>query len=167
MKKLLQLAKDSIKEQWSDTSVCDLESYKEFSQSGGVFVTLTLNKKLRGCIGRIVSQDPIYITIFKMAKRAAFNDHRFPPLTLKEFENIEIEVSLLSQPQRIKSIDDIIIGTHGVILDYQQYSSVFLPKIALEQGWSKNMLLQQLAVKAGLRPQEWRKRATYFYSRDY
>ena len=151
MNQLITLARDSIREQFDPNFKLDLEHYKEnFSTAGGIFVTLTIQKQLRGCIGRIVSDEPIYLTVYNMAKQAAFYDHRFLPLTKEEFDTVIIEVSVLSSLEQVASISEIQLGKHGVMLRYKQYSSVFLPKVAVDQGWSLVDLVNHLAIKAGL-----------------
>jgi len=156
MKELLILAKESIQEDLFSEKTCDLTAYQAtYSQKVGAFVTLTINKQLRGCIGRIVCDDPLYKTIYKMAKQAAFYDSRFTPLSTTEYPHINIELSILSQLTPVETMNDIILGTHGVVFTLGNYSSVFLPKVATQQGWTKVELLQQLALKAGLKQTSW------------
>jgi len=120
----------------------------------GAFVTLHKSsphgrRLLRGCIGRMSSELPLYATVRDMAAAAAFEDPRFPPLIDSELERIDIDISVLS-PFEPCSPDDVIPGTHGVYLTRGFRSGVFLPQVASEQGWDRVELLEQLCVKAGL-----------------
>jgi len=61
----------------------------------GAFVTLKREGRLRGCIGNIIGQGPLYETVWNMARAAAFDDPRFPPLTRPELDGLELEISIL------------------------------------------------------------------------
>ncbi len=120
----------------------------------GAFVTLHKSsthgrRLLRGCIGRMSSDLPLYATVRDMAAAAAFEDPRFPPLIVDELDRVDIEISALS-PFEPCSPDDVIPGTHGVYLTRGFRTGVFLPQVASEQGWDRVELLEQLCVKAGL-----------------
>jgi AmmeMemoRadiSam system protein B/AmmeMemoRadiSam system protein A len=143
-----------------------------FNQTNGAFVTLqTKQGSLRGCIGNITSHRPVHETIQKMALAAAFEDQRFEPVTKEELDAIKIEISLLSKPQKIKTIDEFILGTHGLILTWIDpkknitRSAVFLPEVAIENNWSKTEMLEQLSKKAGCAPEAWKESSfEIFYS---
>ena len=115
----------------------------------GVFVTITKQGSLRGCIGCITSTDPLLRTIPTYAIQAAMNDPRFPPLIRSEYEAIELGLSVLTPPAPISSPSDIIIGTHGITYEYNNTRSVYLPEVATEQGWDLETTLRSLAQKAG------------------
>lgn len=120
----------------------------------GAFVTLHKSsthgrRLLRGCIGRMSSDRPLYVTVRDMAEAAAFEDPRFPPLIDSELASVDIEISALS-PFEPCSPDDVVPGTHGVYLTRGFRTGVFLPQVASEQGWDRAELLEQLCVKAGL-----------------
>lgn len=129
----------------------DLESVipKEYLERKGSFVTLTIKKRLRGCIGNITSTKTIFQGIIDNAKFAAFQDPRFNDLTEKEFENTDIEISILSVPKEC-SLSDIKKGD-GVIIRQGVASSIYLPQV-WEQLPDKESFLASLCEKAGL---EW------------
>ncbi len=134
----------------------------------GTFVTLhTKDGQLRGCIGRVLAEEPLYFTIAQMAKAAAFADNRFSPLTEKELANVVIEISLLSRPQKIATVQDIVLGKHGIILykyDKQNNvigSSLFLPQVPLGQRWNLETTLEQLSLKAGFARDTWKEDCTF------
>ena len=102
-KKLLELARNSINSELSNEKI-ELSLYKEFSEKRGVFVTLHLSGELRGCIGFPYDSYPLCEAVHEAAKSSAFNDPRFSPLTAGEFEKINIEVSVLTQPGLIYKV---------------------------------------------------------------
>jgi len=125
------------------------------------FVTLKKNPQLRGCIGDIFPQQPLYKSVILNAINACFNDTRFPPVTEDECESITIEISALTSPQSIASPDEIRIGVDGVILRKDGHSAVFLPQVAPEQGWNIGQMLTQLSLKARLPADAWKEGASF------
>lgn len=124
----------------------------------GAFVTIHKQGQLRGCIGHIVAQGPLYLTVRDMAVAAVSQDPRFRPVAPDELAKIDIEISVLSQPRRAKNVDEIKMGVHGVIVKRGPFhAGVFLPQVATETGWSKEEFLSQLcSQKAGLPPDAWK-----------
>ncbi|HEY1406009.1 MAG TPA: AmmeMemoRadiSam system protein A, partial [Spirochaetota bacterium] len=82
----------------------------------GAFVTLHINGNLRGCIGYIVGYGPLREILCDLALSSAFKDPRFPPLSVQEYSRIDIEISILSPIEKVVSLDDIVIGKHGLII---------------------------------------------------
>ncbi len=125
----------------------------------GCFVTLTKGGQLRGCIGSLVGREPLYVNVARMAKAAAFEDHRFPQITLEEWirkdNPIQVEISVLGPMQPCPNIEDIEIGRHGLLLVLGQRSGVFLPKVPVEQGWNLQAYLENLCRKAQLPVGSW------------
>ena len=129
----------------------------ELNQECGAFVTLHKKGELRGCIGNIIAHQPLWETIRDMAIDSSTSDPRFAPVTKEELDEINIEISVLTKPERVKSVDEIILGTHGVIVRKGFASGVFLPQVATETGWSKEEFLSYLcAHKAGLSADAWK-----------
>ena len=125
------------------------------------FVTLTKDSTLRGCIGDIFPQRPLYKSIIINAIHACVNDRRFPPVSQDELKDITIELSVLTVPAPIASPDQIRIGIDGVILSKDGHSAVFLPQVAPEQGWNVEQMLTQLSRKAQLPPDGWKEGASF------
>ncbi|MCX5924699.1 MAG: AmmeMemoRadiSam system protein B [Candidatus Dependentiae bacterium] len=128
----------------------------------GAFVTLYKHGVLRGCIGRTVSDEPLYKTIIAMTKAAAQEDSRFKPVTHDELTDITISISVLTQPKNVTSYHDISIGTHGIILKNGSHSAVFLPKVATEFKWDLPKTLSELSIKAGLPSDAWQNKDTLY-----
>ncbi|MEA3500953.1 MAG: AmmeMemoRadiSam system protein B [Candidatus Marinimicrobia bacterium] len=109
-----------------------------------VFVTLKKDCNLRGCIGQLHAQMSLYKAVLSMSVSAAFNDHRFSPLTDEEFDDINIEISVLTPMQKIDNIDEIKMGRDGVYIKKRNRSGVFLPQVATETNWDKITFLENL-----------------------
>jgi len=163
--KLLQIARESITSFVKDGKrKTFIEKDTILSQPMGAFVTLHEAGELRGCIGNMVGHGPLYQTIADMAIEAATGDPRFRKLSAGEIDKIDIEISVLSPLQRVKSADEIKIPGHGVIVKSGFNSGVYLPQVADETGWNKEEFLTSLcAHKARLAPDAWKDPATEMY----
>jgi AmmeMemoRadiSam system protein A len=127
----------------------------------GAFVTLHRDGKLRGCIGEIYPTRPLCEAVLVQAINAGLNDRRFSPVTMSDLPELEFEISALTPPQPVQSHKEIVIGKHGIILEKNGRSAVFLPQVAVEQGWDLDQTLTQLALKAGLSAEAWARDATF------
>jgi AmmeMemoRadiSam system protein B/AmmeMemoRadiSam system protein A len=125
------------------------------------FVTLKKNSQLRGCIGDVLPQRPLFKSVILNAINAGFNDPRFPPVTAAECNDIKIEISALTVPAPIASWKEIRIGVDGVVLKKDGRSALFLPQVAPEQGWDVNQMLANLSVKAGLPADAWKEGTSF------
>jgi len=117
--------------------------------------------QLRGCIGDIFPQRPLYKSVITNAINAGVYDRRFFPVTEAECNDITIEISALTAPKPIASPEDIRIGIDGVVLNKNGHSAVFLPQVAPEQGWDVNQMLTRLSLKAGLGADDWKQDANF------
>jgi AmmeMemoRadiSam system protein A len=141
-----------------------LESYPELSRTTGAFVTLTKRGQLRGCVGRIETNEPLSKTVPMVAVEAALKDGRFPPVTAQELGELHVEVSVLTKPVKLKSLEELVPGRDGVVLEHQGRSGVFLPQVWTDTGWTRVEFLRQLASqKAGLPPDAWQQTALYVF----
>jgi len=163
--KLLAIARNSIQTYLKTGEKLELtETDPLLLKEMGAFVTLHEHGELRGCIGNLIGQQPLYLTVRDMAVEAATGDPRFPPLILSELKDIEIEISALSPLKRIESADEIKMGIHGVLLRRGFNSGVFLPQVATETGWSEEEFLSHLcSQKAGLPALAWKDKSTEIY----
>lgn len=122
----------------------------------GVFVTLKKRGRLRGCIGRMVGDMPLGQLVGTMAVQSAFHDSRFDELRAEELKDVEIEISVLTPMTPVRGPEEIVVGRDGVLIRKGRHSAVFLPQVATEQGWGRDEMLDNLAMKAGLSPGAWR-----------
>ena len=133
---------------------------ESLKQVCGAFVTLHSGGMLRGCIGNIIGRHPLIDTIKNMAHAAAFEDPRFPRLETGEYERIDLEISVLSPLREIADINEIELGTHGILMTQGFNSGVLLPQVATEQGWDLMTFVEHTCMKAGLMPEAWKNPAT-------
>ena len=133
----------------------------KLSEPAACFVTLTRKGSLRGCIGHIVAQEPLYRAVAHNAENAAVHDPRFLPVQAEEVGEIKIEISVLTEPQplsfsspedlleKLKPYDD------GVLLRIGGRGATFLPQVWVQIP-DKVEFLNQLSRKAGCTPSAWR-----------
>lgn len=127
---------------------------------GAVFVTLTQDGQLRGCIGSLEAWRPLKDDIEANARAAAFNDPRFPPLSVEELARTRVEVSILSKPEAMTfageadAIRQLRPGSDGVVLEWGRHRGTFLPQV-WEQLPEPVLFMRHLKQKAGLAPDFW------------
>jgi AmmeMemoRadiSam system protein A len=157
-RELLELARRSIEGSFRGDPLPRLASDRspEFGQSRGLFVTLRKAGTLRGCIGTLSGDGDLSRTVPDFARKAAFEDPRFPPLAAEELVLCEIEISVLSEPRPITGPGDMEIGRDGLILEGLGRRGLLLPQVAAEWGFDADRFLEETARKAGLPPGAWR-----------
>lgn len=128
----------------------------------GAFVTLKINKELRGCIGNLVSDKPLPETIVEMAVKSAASDPRFPPLSAAEFENVSFDISVMGPLREVKDIKDIVIGRDGLVIEQASRHGLLLPQVATEHSMSVPDFISQTCLKAGIAPDAWKHGAKIF-----
>lgn len=126
-----------------------------FREKTAVFVTLSKNKSLRGCIGTLKADKPLWTAVQDSAWSAACEDHRFKPVVTDELEEVSIEISVLSPLKEIPSCNDFSPGAVGIVIEKGGHRGVFLPKVALEMNWGREQTLSALCKKSGLPVNAW------------
>lgn len=131
-----------------------------FSEKRGVFVTLTKNSSLRGCIGFPYPVMPLGEAIVHAAGAAALEDPRFPPMTKDELAAVLLEVTILTVPEPVegepaKRPEQVIVGKHGLIVRGMGTSGLLLPQVATDYGWDAKTFLDHTCMKAGLSGRCW------------
>src|SRR4030043_2171168 len=116
----------------------------------GAFVTLHIGGNLRGCIGNITADTPLWKTIRNMAIESAMRDPRFPSVSLNELGDIDIEISVLSPLKKIKNLEEIKVGKHGLLIKKGFYQGLLLPQVATDYRWNRVQFLEQTCYKASL-----------------
>ncbi len=157
---LLKIARSSINSIFGlkDQNKFDTDKYPVLLSHSGAFVTLTIKGRLRGCIGYIQSERPLYQTIKEVAVEAALRDPRFPPLEMDELEKIKLEISVLSEPFPMNSYDDIVIGKHGLIFNDLGRRALLLPQVPIEHNMDKEAFLSAICEKAGIYSDYWKEK---------
>jgi AmmeMemoRadiSam system protein A len=147
---LLQIARQSIAAHLGGRAVPGFEVTPELDKPGAAFVTLNKHGRLRGCIGHTVAIQPLSTTVSECAIAAAVRDHRFLPVSRKELDELEIEISVLTPLKRVTSLENIVVGRDGLMIELGQQRGLLLPQVATEYGWSRQEFLEQTCRKAGL-----------------
>jgi hypothetical protein len=142
-----------------------MNTYGELMQwKAGAFVTLKKHGQLRGCIGTFTAEKPLYQITQEMAVASAMRDPRFKPLTPDELSEVTIEISVLSPMRKIASVNEIILGKHGIYIIKGNQSGTFLPQVATDTGWNLEEFLGHCARdKAGLGWDGWKSADIYIF----
>jgi len=166
-KELLSIARNAITEYVTDRKVMEIDMKNpKLKTDGAVFVTIKEKGSLRGCIGHVQAIMPLYQSVIKNAIAASSGDPRFPPMTKDELQDIEIEISILSPMQKLKNVNDIHIGKHGLVIRKGSQSGLLLPQVATEQGWDRQTFLKHLCLKAGLPEYAWKDAELYTFTAE-
>ena len=156
---LLSLAHDAINAAL-DRRDLKLEPLSpHLAQPRGVFTTLYLRARLRGCVGYIYPVASVYQTVAETARAAAFEDTRFIPVTAEEALELKIHLSILSILEPIQP-NQVLVGQHGLLVSMAGRRGLLLPQVATENDWDRITFLEQTCCKAGLSPDAWKKGAT-------
>lgn len=162
-KYLLQVARNTIAgELGLKTEIIEEIDDPILNEKRGVFVTLEIEGQLRGCIGNIMPVYPLEKAVKQNAISAAFGDPRFSEVSREEFNEIEIEISVLTVPKKLeyKDAEDLLKKLKqmedGVVLKKGYYEATYLPQV-WEKVADKEDFLSSLCMKAGMNMNEWRK----------
>ena len=134
-----------------------------FSQYCGLFVTLHVQKKLRGCIGVIDARSTLGENLIRCAADAALHDPRFSAMREEEMAGLQIEVSLLT-PMRAIQPKQVEIGRHGLLVERGMRRGLLLPQVATEHHLGREQFLAETCYKAGLPRDAWLDRDTRIYA---
>jgi len=165
---LLNLARRTVNNYITGKELPKLEADKlsaALRNKGACFVTLNNHGQLRGCIGLMKAMQPLHECVSYCAVQAC-KDFRFvnDPVTADELKQIDIEISYLTPMKRIKDINEIIIGRHGLKIELGRQSGTLLPQVASERGWTREEFLAHLCMKARLPIDAWKQPAAKLYS---
>jgi AmmeMemoRadiSam system protein A len=162
---LLRLAWGTLRWQVGDRGgAFDFSAYTltpALQEPRATFVTLHRKRRLRGCIGELVAREALYRSVHTNAIAAAAEDYRFEPLRAAELEGLDVAISILSPMEPIPSLAAFRVGEQGLVLERGRARAVFLPEVAVEQGWGPEATATQLCRKAGLADDAWRSGASF------
>ena len=131
-------------------------------QPAAAFITLRRAGELRGCIGGLEARWPLYLDVGQHAAQAATQDYRFEPVAANELDELEIEISLLTEPRPLayttpaELLERLRPGVDGVTLAYAQHRATFLPQV-WERVPEPARFLELLCEKMGLPADVWRR----------
>ena len=161
---LVDLSKKSIEHYLKNQEMMEKpEDYPiELDENLGVFVTLNKNNNLRGCIGYAEPIKPAIEVTIEVAVAAAFNDPRFKEITENEYEELDLEVTVLTKPEIIEVadykqyLDEIEIGRDGLIIQKGFAKGLLLPQVAEENAFDIEEFLEHTCMKAGISADSWK-----------
>lgn len=162
--RLLKTAREAIGAELEHRRASFPPSTDTIEKECGAFVTLHKHGALRGCIGNMQGTGSLLATVREMAVSAAFHDPRFPPLKQEEFEEIDIEITVLTPMEPCEDSNKIEIGTHGLYIRSGRRSGVLLPQVPVEQDWDRETFLGHTCMKAGLPGDCWKDTNTELYT---
>jgi AmmeMemoRadiSam system protein A len=146
---LLRTARESIRTAFSGESGRNPEPTENLRTECGAFVTLRADGQLRGCIGNVTAEQPLFDAVGDLARSSAFRDPRFSPITEEELSEVEIEISVLTPLEPIEA-EEVEVGTHGLLMRSGLRSGLLLPQVPVEQDWDREQFLTHTCYKAGL-----------------
>lgn len=156
-RELLRIARATLREHSFSGRIPPGKPHREsLLAPAAVFVTLHASDELRGCIGTVDEEKPLYRAIQEMAVAAATRDPRFPPVPADEVDDLAIEISVLGTSRRIRGPEELVIGKDGCRVDVQGQRGLLLPQVAKQAGWDGPMLLARTCAKAGLAEDAWK-----------
>lgn len=156
---ILGIARDSIKtflKTGNQGGFITTKNSGILNEKTGVFVSIYIDKELRGCIGSFAREETLNELVQKMAV-SAIRDRRFKSVEYRELDKMELEISVLSPLNEIKSVNEIELGKHGVLIRKGMVSGTFLPQVAKKTGWNVEQFLGHCSHdKAGIGWEGWK-----------
>ncbi len=154
-RRLLEYAELAVKAIVLESPFPPLPTAAVLDECYGAFCTLKRLGALRGCIGNFAGTETLGRVLPRVIREAVLKDPRFHPVTADELPDLSVSLSILYPAVVIPSPQSIETGRDGVILTVGTRRAVFLPEVAVEQGWGRKETLDALCRKAGLPPGRW------------
>jgi AmmeMemoRadiSam system protein A len=130
------------------------------TEPAAAFVTIHEHGELRGCIGLMRFEAPLWVNVRDAARAAALDDPRFLPVAESELPALELEISVLDPPVDLPDPAGFIAGRHGIIVERGAHRALLLPQVATEMGWNATQMLEAVCRKANLAAESWRDPST-------
>ena len=160
---LVKMARNSVTEYLqNNTRINNKEFNSRFNIDSGIFVTITKENSLRGCIGYPLPIKKLSNAVIDSAIAAATEDPRFSPINPTELNNLIFEITVLTPPIEInvEKYEDYLsiikVGRDGLIVENKQCSGLLLPQVPKEYGWNIEEFLSHTSEKAGLEKNAWK-----------
>ncbi len=161
MEKLVRIARSTIERALRGEEIEEIRLGKK----AYAFVTIKdENNRLRGCMGSLEEKDLGY-NVVRAALLAAFEDPRYPPITLEELERSAVEVSVLS-PFRRTPYSEVVVGRDGIVVEYEGKQALLLPQVAIEERMGRDEFLSAACIKAGLDPECYKYATVYTFQAE-
>ncbi len=163
---LLQIARNKIEGCFFPEKIHEIRSGFERLDKilAGAFVSVYIAGELRGCIGSFSEDEPVIKVIRKMAVQAVSHDYRFEPVSVRELEQLGIEISVLTPRKKISSLNELVTGRDGIYIIKGFNRGTLLPQVAAENGWDAETFVSYCSMyKAGIGRDGWRQAELYTY----
>jgi AmmeMemoRadiSam system protein A len=132
-------------------SIASVErQHPPLARARGAFVTVFVDDALRGCLGELAPVHSLARVVARCAAHAASADPRFEPVAPAELPSMRFKISALTPPRPLPSIDQIVLGRHGLIMRQGSRLGVLLPEVPIQYGWDVPTFLLHLKRKAGI-----------------
>jgi len=128
------------------------QKHPDLNIKAGAFLTIYIQGGLRGCLGELEPNQSLGRVVSKLAFKVPQNDFRFKPVVPDEIAGLTFKLSILSFTVPVGNPNQIRLGQHGLIAEYQNRRGVFLPDVPIEQGWNLDQYLSGLRHKARIQP---------------
>ncbi len=162
---LLKLARRTLEEYLTNETKPEYAvSCPALLELKGAFVSLHRGEELRGCIGQLHPERELYKIVQKCVLSAALEDTRFLPVVREELKDLTIEISVLTPFRRVRDVEEIEVGKHGLYIVQGRFRGLLLPQVATQYGWDKATFLAQTCRKSGLKESAWRDPNTMVYT---
>ena len=159
---LLDLARQTLRRLLeSEPPLAPLQVPPAVAENGACFLTLRRDGELRGCVGNVVAQEPLYLALIRNVRDAAQHDSRFHPIRLEELDALSIEVTVLNglTPVEYRTPEELLAQLHpgedGVVLQVGCRAATFLPQV-WKMFPTKEEFMNRLSEKMGIEPAAWR-----------
>jgi uncharacterized protein len=162
---LLKLARATLEAYFAreSTPVCPQPSAALLERKGA-FVSLHRGDELRGCIGQLFPDRELYKIVQHCALSAALEDTRFIAVEREELDALCIEISVLTPFNRIRSIEEVEVGRHGLYIVRGGFRGLLLPQVATQYNWDRNTFLEHTCLKSGLPQSAWQDPKTIIHT---
>ena len=156
---LLRLAHEAINSALDGRKIPMEPPSRHLGEPRGVFTTLYLHDRLRGCVGYVFPVASLYRGVIETARAAASEDTRFRSVTWEEAPHLKVSLSVLSVLNPIEP-HQVEVGRHGLVVSLAGHRGLLLPQVPVEHAWDRVTFLEQTCRKAGLPIDAWKMGAT-------
>lgn len=161
-KLLLDVARSAIEATVTGAAPPQPPAEGGLARPAAAFVSLHMGGELRGCIGHLEEDGPLVHTVAECARLACTEDPRFPAVTAAEMDRLDVEISVLGPFQRVTSLEQVVVGRHGLLIEHKGRRGLLLPQVAAEYRWTADVFLEQTCGKAGLPFDSWSRGAVLY-----
>lgn len=121
------------------------------NMQAGVFVTIIIDDKVRGCMGRIrPAEANLWIEIARAAEMAATMDMRHPPISAEDLPNLDFCVSVVGRVRRESPDVEVNPRLEGILVKTGGRSGVILPGEARTSAYQRKWAKREAGIEPGV-----------------